>query len=79
MSERVITTDSLQMYLAPLIPTRRVRVKKTGGVIVIEPLEDGAYRGPLRGIASDSGLTVDKFLESKHKDKELECEQDLRL
>ena len=79
MIDRVMNTDTLQDYLVRLIPTRQVRVSEANRVIMIVPIEDKAYRSPLRGIASGSGLTVDKFLQHKRKEKEREREQDIRL
>ena len=79
MTERVINRDGLQTYLETLIPTRQVRVRETDKGITLEPVEDKSYRSPLRGLAADSGFTVDKYLQSKQEEKELEREQDLRL
>ena len=70
MTETVMETNALQEVLLKLIPTEKVRVKEVGGVIQLLPVKEDA-KSPLRGLASDSKLTVDRFLAITHDEKEM--------
>jgi hypothetical protein len=72
MTDTVLDTDSLQETLLRLIRTEKVRLRETDGEIRITPVAEAETGCPLLGLCADSGLTVDKFLEWKHADKELE-------
>ena len=70
MSETVMSTKALPEILMRLIPTEKVRVIETGGMIQLMPVMENTDC-PLRGLAADSKLTVDKFLALTHDDKEM--------
>ena len=74
MAESVINTKSLPDILFRLIPTEKVRVRETDGIIQLMPVEDMVdCTIGLRGMfAAYPDLAVDKFLERKHAEKELE-------
>jgi hypothetical protein len=72
MNEMILRSDTLPEPLFKLIRADRVRVRETGGIINLIPIKREELDCPLRGIASDSNLTVEKFLTMKHADKELE-------
>ncbi|MDR3119812.1 MAG: hypothetical protein LBU58_00485 [Clostridiales bacterium] len=82
MIERVMNISAVPSYLATALRASMVRVSEADRVITIIPAEDeGAakkHRCPLLGIAKDSNLTVEKFLEWKREDREREYEQELR-
>jgi len=74
MTETIMTTKALPEILFKLIQTEKVRVKEIDGIIQIMPLNESTdctigLRGMFAGCAD---MTVDKFLERKHADKELD-------
>jgi len=74
MSVRIIERTALPDLLHSLIFTDKVRVSESNGVVQVEPVKNEAdCTIGLRGMfAGDSNMTVDKFLERKHADKELD-------
>ena len=72
MTEKILNTKSLQETLMRLIKTEKVRLQEKDGEIRLTPVTEIDNDCPLLGLAADSNLTVDKFLEWKHVDKELE-------
>ena len=72
MTDTVLNTKSLQEILMRLIKTEKVRLQEKNGEILLTPINESDNDCPLLGLAADSNLTVDKFLEWKHADKELE-------
>jgi hypothetical protein len=74
MSDTVMYTSALPNILLSLIQTEKVRVKEADGVIQLMPINEKAdCTIGLRGLfAGDPNMTVDKFLERKHADKELD-------
>jgi len=74
MTETVMSTKAFPEILFKLIPTEKVRVKEMDGVIQLMPVnENSDCTIGLRGILADSDvMSVDKFLERKRADKELE-------
>jgi hypothetical protein len=79
MTERVMSTDALQAFLTNTLHAEKVLVRENNRIITIEPVEETEYCCPLWGIAKGGALTVDKFLETKQKDKELEDANDERI
>ena len=71
MSDMILNSRTLPEPLFQLIRTEKVKVSEINGFISLIPIIDGDDC-PLRGIAADSGLTVEKFLAMKREDKELE-------
>ena len=74
MSETVISTKALPEILFKLITTEKVRIKETEDMIQLVPIvENTDCTIGLRGMfAGDPNLTVDKYLEGKQAEKELE-------
>jgi hypothetical protein len=75
MTEMVLNTTALPETLFRLIQTEKVRVREIDGMIQLIPFkENNDYSvGGLRGMfAGNPNMTVDKFLERKRSDKELE-------
>jgi hypothetical protein len=74
MTEMILPTNTLPEALSELIPTEKFRVQKDNGIIQIVPVEENidctiGLRGMFAGCPY---MTVDKYLERKHADKELE-------
>ena len=74
MTEMVLEKKMLPETLFGLIHTERVRVKETDGIIQLVPVKENidctaGFRGMLTSFPE---MSVDKFLERKHADKELE-------
>ena len=74
MTEIVMNTNALPEILFKLIPTEKVRVKEMGGIVELMPVKENTdCTIGLRGMfAGCTDMTIDKFLERKHADKELE-------
>ena len=74
MTETVMNTTALPEILFKLISTEKVRVKEADGIIQLTPIKENAdCTIGLRGILSGyPEMSVDKFLERKHVDKELD-------
>ena len=79
MTEKVMSTDALQTFLKNTLREKKVIVRENNRIITIEPVEESEYRCPLRGIAKGGTLTLDKFMEMKREEKELEDANDARL
>ena len=80
MTERVMSIDALQAYFAETFRAGQVRVRETGNVVTVEAAPEAGKKKsgcPLLGIAKDSGLTVEKFLEWKREDRDFEYEREL--
>jgi hypothetical protein len=71
VNEMVLNTNTLPEPLLRLIPSERVRVNAADGIIRLIPIVERKNDCPLRGLAADSGLTVDTFLAMTHDEKEL--------
>jgi hypothetical protein len=74
MNDLILNTSTLPEPLFQLIDADKVRVQKEGKVITMMPIEEqfdcvAGLRGMLAGNRS---ISVDKFLERKHADKELD-------
>ena len=74
MPETVMNTTALPEILFRLIPTEKVRVKEIDGIIQLMPVKENIdCTIGLRGIlAGYEDMSVDKFLERKRADKELD-------
>ena len=74
MTERVMNTNAFPEVLFELITTEKVRVKEVDGEIRLMPIEEPVdYIAKLRGsLAAHPEMSVDKFLERKRADKELD-------
>ncbi|MDR3164074.1 MAG: hypothetical protein LBU13_00685 [Synergistaceae bacterium] len=74
MNDLILNANTLPEPLFHLIEADKVRVKKEGRLITMMPLEEpfdcvAGLRGMLAG---NTAISVDKFLERKHADKELD-------
>jgi hypothetical protein len=81
MTERVMNIGALPSFVMTALHSNRVKVSEVNRVITIVPaegIESEKNRCPLLGIAKDSNLTVEKFLEWKREDREREYEHELR-
>jgi hypothetical protein len=82
MTEMVMNINAIPSYLITALQANIVRVRETDRIVTIEPIEDmdkgKKYSCPFLGIAADSNLTVDNFLEWKREEREAEYEKDLR-
>jgi len=72
MTEMVLNTNTLPEPLLRLIRTEKVKVDEDDGVIRLTPIVEAAGGCPLRGMFSDGKISVDKFIELKQADKDLE-------
>jgi len=74
MTEMVLNTNTLPEPLFRLIPTDKVYVKESDGIIQLTPVKNNVDSTVnLRGILSKyDDMSVDKFLERKRADKELD-------
>ena len=73
MTEMIINADTLPETLFSLVQTEKIRVLENDGIITMTPFrEEFDCTAGVRGMYSDKKLTLDKFLEWKHEDKELE-------
>ena len=69
----IINADILPEPLFNLVQTEKVRVHENDGIITMIPIkEEFDCTAELYGVCSDGKLTLDKFLEWRHADKELE-------
>ena len=71
MTEMVLNTKTLPEPLFRIISTEKVKVNETNGIIHLIPIIKKNNGCPLRGLAADSNITVDKFLAMTHDDKEM--------
>jgi hypothetical protein len=72
MTELVLNAKTLPEPLFRMLQTEKVKVHESNGVISLTPIPGTKNVCPLRGIAADSNLTVDKFLAMKHANREFE-------
>jgi len=71
MAEMVLNTNTLPEPLYRLIRSEKVKVNEVNGVINLIPILQVENDCPLRGLAADSNLTVDRFLAMTHDEKEM--------
>ena len=83
MTEKVMNVDALPSLLITTFHTNKIRVRQMGGSISIEPIVEDVtekkYSCPFLGTAMGGSLTVDRLLEMKHTEKELEYANEKRL
>ena len=74
MSENVMSINALPEFLIKIMPTEKVRVREVDGIVQIMPVKENTdCTIGLRGIlAGYDDMSVDKFLERMHADKELD-------
>ena len=72
MTEIVLNTNTLPEPLLRLIRTEKVKISETNGEIRLTPIIDIKKGCPLRGMFADGKISVEKYLESKQTEKDLE-------
>ena len=74
MTDTIMNTTALPEILLQLINTEKVRVKESDGIIQLMPVKENIdITIGLRGIlAGYDEMSVDKFLERKRADAELD-------
>jgi hypothetical protein len=76
MVEKVMDIKAIPSYLMATLRVSKVKVCETDNTITIFPINerepDKKVKSPFLGIAVDSTLTVEKFLEWKHEEREAE-------
>lgn len=81
MAEKIMDINTISSYLMKTLQVQKVKVQEIDRVITIMPIDDieagEKFSCPFLGIAVDSNLTVDKFLEWKHEERATEYEKDL--
>jgi hypothetical protein len=66
MTEMVLNKNTLQETLLRLIPTEKVRLQESDGIIRITPVRE---INTLRGIAKGSRFTTEKLFEYRRGEK----------
>jgi hypothetical protein len=91
MTDKIMNTNALPSFLITMFKTDRIKVREMDNGLLIEPTgevvdddlnlqqEREKYKCPLLGTARGGSFTVDKFLEMKRQEKELEIENEKRL
>jgi len=81
MTEMVLDISAIPSYLTTKLRSNKVRVREENQIVTIVSAEEQKavknYSCPFLGIAVDSNLTVDKFLEWKREEREAEYETGL--
>ena len=81
MSELVLDVNALPSYLSNLLHAKKVRVREINKIVTNISADEIApeknYTCPFLGIAADSKLTVDKFLEWKREERDAEYKKEL--
>ena len=73
MNEVTVDVKSLPETLLKLIRTERVTLSEASGEITLRPVYDADHIASARGsLASFPDMSVDKFLERKHADKDMD-------
>jgi len=82
MTEKIMDINAISSYLTTTLRAKKVRVRETDRIITIIPIDEAIskknFSCPFLGIAADSDLTVDRFLEWKREEREIENEKELR-
>jgi len=71
MADLIINTNTLPEPLIRIIHTKKVKIFETNGIVNLVPVPETIDECPLRGLAADSRLTVDKFYAMTHDEKEI--------
>lgn len=73
MEDIILNVNTLPAPLYRYIRSERVKASESNGVITLIPIDDKKVSANrLFGMFSDGKLSVDKFMEQKRSDKELE-------
>jgi len=81
MTEMVLDINAIPSYLTTTLRSKKVKVREANNIVTIVPVEDSIatknYSCPFLGIATDSSVTVDRFLEWKREERDSEYEKEL--
>ena len=73
MNELILNASVLPDPLLQMVRTDKVKIREANGVITMIPIDESFdCTAEIFGMYSDGKLSVDKFLEQKHAEKELE-------
>jgi len=72
MNEIILNARTLPEPLFRLIRSEKVKVREENGEIRLTPIIDATDGCPLRGMFTDGKISVDKFIERKQIEKELD-------
>ena len=72
MTEMILNANTLPEPLFRLIKAEKVKVRESGGEILLTPIVDTGKGCPLRGMCADGKLSSYAFMERKQVEKELE-------
>ncbi|MDR1564860.1 MAG: hypothetical protein LBS74_07890 [Oscillospiraceae bacterium] len=73
MSETIASTQAMPDILMSLIYTNTVKIREEGGVVTVIPIHETGDSCALYGLLGEGKLSVEKFLQQKRADKELEA------
>jgi hypothetical protein len=84
MPDKILNIKSLPSFLFNHFNTDMVKIQKAERGFLVEPIEKNQidtkyYSCPFLGTAKGGSLTVDKFMEMKQEEKELENQNEKRL
>jgi len=81
MTEKIMDINAVNSYLLKILKVKTVKIQENERVITIIPIDldikEKQFNCPFLGIAAESDLTVEKFLEWKNKEREVEYEKDV--
>jgi len=81
MTEKIMGINDIPLYLSNTLNVNKVKVQESNRIITIVPIEDNKKNNknncPFLGLAADSNLTVDKYLNWKRKERDNENEKEL--
>jgi len=72
MEVKILETKELQDTLVKFIQTEKVCLFEMDGEIRLTPVTDSTGTCPFRGMFSDGKISVDRFIQNKQFEKELE-------
>jgi len=72
MTELMLDARTLPEPLFRLIRTEKVKVREYDGEIRLTPITNILQGCPLRGMFADGKISVDKFIENKQVEKDIE-------
>jgi hypothetical protein len=72
MTEIVLETMTLPEPIIRMIHTEKVKVREKSGDVLLTPIIEEGIGCPLLGMFSDGRISVERFMERKQLEKELE-------
>jgi len=71
MADLIINTNTLPEPLIRIIRSKKVKINEINGIVNLIPVPETIDDCPLRGLAADSKLTVEKFFAMTHDENEI--------